>query len=449
MSKKSLFIIIILTLLACLTMPAQAQNRSITLREAQNMALRNNPNLRNVGEVMYQADLMIYKAWAILLPNLSMDGSVTRNNSETTMAFPDFANMDPNTGEMPMNEIVMQDLWSQKFGFTANMTIFNARSIPLLKNAYENQDSAEYNGRHQKNELLFAVAEAYYQVSSTKKMIDVAEENLENAREFLKLSETRKTVGQATKIDVLRAETEVMNYEKELKNAKDSLQLAKTGLSYLIGINEDFDIAEPESVVPADGDLESLKQKALKDRLDLKVANLQKSMAERYRTEVWTQWIPVFDLTYNWSWASEEGFSGQNDSWRLIFGASWSIFDGGYRVADLYEKDSQMRMAKNQADQLSLDIREEVEKGKLAMVQQERNVEIARKQLELAEETHNLVKRQYELGMASSLDVLDAATRLSNARNDLILEQLRCDLNALQLNKSVGIYNTLATEGLN
>ena len=106
-------------------------------------------------------------------------------------------------------------------------------------------------------------------------------------------------------------------------------------------------------------------------------------------------------------------------------------------------------MAKNQADQLSLDIREEVEKGKLAMVQQERNVEIARKQLELAEETHNLVKRQYELGMASSLDVLDAATRLSNARNGLILEQLRCDLNALQLNKSVGIYNTLATEGLN
>jgi len=445
---KKHFVILISAVLLLLTfeMSAAAQNRNITLNEAQNMALRNNPNLRNVGEVMYQADLLIYKAWAILLPNLSMDGSITRNNSETKMSIPDFENIDPDTGEMPMNEIIMQDLWGEKFGFTANMTLFNARSIPLLKNAYDNQDGANFNGRHQKNDLLFAVAGAYYQVSSTKKMIEVAEDNLENAHEFLKLSQTRKTVGQATKIDVLRAETEVMNYEKELKNANDSLQLAKTGLSYLIGIKGEYDISEPEAVVPLDDSLESLKQKALKDRLDLKVANLQKIMAERYRTEVWTQWIPVFDVTYNWSWASEEGFSGKNDSWRLIFGANWSLFDGGYRVADLFEKSSQMRIAKNQADQLSLDIREEVEKGKLAVLQQERNVEIAQKQLELAEETHNLVKRQYELGMASSLDVLDASTRLSNAKSGLILEQLRYDIDALQLNKSVGVYNPLAMD---
>ena len=320
--------LVILILALCFSLPAAAEEpgdsgamRSVSLEQAQRLALEHNPSMKNIGESIYQAEVIIYKAWSILLPNLNANAAITLNKDEIKMQSPDLSDTTAlaaalaGTGEMPMNETIMQENWGKQFGFSASVPLFNAQSIPSIQNAYDNVDFSRLDGRHQKNELLFAVSSSYYQVRFAMESVHIAEEDLKNAQEFLRLAQARMEVGSGTQIDVLRAESEVMAAEKWLKNAQDSVVLAKTALAYLAGIEGPYEIREIIYSDPVNGDLMLLTKKALNDRLDLKSARIAVGMAERDRQNTWTKWIPSFDLTYNWNYTTTTGYTGENDSW--------------------------------------------------------------------------------------------------------------------------------------
>ncbi len=434
--------------------PSAPPVQTISLAEAQDMATKNNPSLRNMDELVYLADTTINTAWSMLLPNLSANGAVIRHQREIKVGFPDFSTMQPSDpsgflrpedfGTMGVSEITMQEKWTKSFGFTANMTLFNPRSIPLIQNAYDNTDKTRLEVQRLKNDLLFAVTSAYYQAHSMQEMIRVWEENLKIAEEFKRQSEARLQAGQSTTIDVLRAEIQLMDAQKELANAEDAHEMAKTAIAYLIGIEGDFVIAGPEQVSSINDDLDTLKERALKERVDLKEATIAGEMAKRSKTETWMKWLPAFDVTYDWSWNSSAGFAGENDSWMLIFGAKWNLFEGGGRIAELKSRESQIRMTQNSYDQLSLDIRQEVEQSYLDVNKKQRNVEMAEKQVALAEENHKLVSRQYEVGLVPSLDLLNASTELANLRTTQVIERLQYDISLLALRRAVGEYHSLA-----
>ena len=78
------------------------------------------------------------------------------------------------------------------------------------------------------------------------------------------------------------------------------------------------------------------------------------------------------------------------------------------------------------------------------VVQRHRNVDLAEKQVALAEENHTLISRQYQVGIVSSLDVLDASTELATKRITQVLERLQYDIAVLKLRKAAGEYSALA-----
>jgi len=382
--------------------PAAPPDKIVTLAEAQELAARRSPSARNLDELVYQADMDIRRAWAMLLPHLSAKGSVTRNKDEVALQFPDFSAFDPAdpTAPLPTSQTVIQEKWGQAFGFTANMTLFDPRSVPLIKNTHDYDDLSRLTARRLKNDLLYAVTAAYYQVHSMQELIGVAEKNLSLAEELEQVSAERKEAGLGNKIDLLRAELQVVRARKELDNARDADRLARSALA--------------------------------------------ETIAERSETEIKMRWLPAFDVTYDWSWSSAEGFAGEHDSWMLIFGARWSLFEGGGRIAELKAVQSRTRMAQNDLEQLRLDIRAEVEQAYIEVGRQRRNVEIADVQNDLAEENLTLVDKQYRAGAATSLDALDAATELHNQRVARVLERLRYDVAMLSLSKAIGEYHSLA-----
>ena len=275
-------------------------------------------------------------------------------------------------------------------------------------------------------------------------MTDVAKENLATAQQFQNQSEALKRTGQGTKIDVLRAEIQVLDAQKVLSNNEDSLIMTKTALAYLTGIEGEFDIETPENVAGVENNLDTLKKDALDHRMELKEAAFAQSVSERAKNETLMKWLPVFDVTFAWNWNSAAGFAGKNDSWLLIFGAQWKLFEGGSRIAEYKTRKSQMRQANNQLEQAALNIRKEVDQGYTDARKKKRNLDIVGKQLELAETNHQLVSRQYEVGLVSSLDLLAASTEAANKRIEKVIAKLQYDLSVLTLKKAVGEYSSLA-----
>lgn len=417
--------------------PPASATLQLNLEQAQRMAVRNNQNIKNIDEVIYQADVLILSAWSMLLPNISANGAISRNNQEIAVDFPN-----PNSGKI--DQIVVQDLWSKSFGFSVNMAIFNPRSIPAIKMAYDDTTRTRLEAQIKKNELLFAVTSSYYQINSLKELIGVHEENLKVAKEFQKRSEALKKAGQTTNIDVLRAQIEVMDAERQLADTQDSLVMAKKALAYMVGIEGDYETAANEPVTFGGGSVEELKEKALAKRAELESATVSKRIAERAEREMWMRWLPSFDVTYNWNWNSAGGFAEEKDSWMLIFGAKWSLLEGGSRIAEMKKRKSNTRMAENEIRNLELGIKQEVDEDFLEVKRRRRNLEYTEKKVALAEENHHLVNRQYQVGLVSSLDVVEATSRLAASRINQVVERMQYELAVLTLKKSAGDYHDLA-----
>ena len=62
----------------------------------------------------------------------------------------------------------------------------------------------------------------------------------------------------------------------------------------------------------------------------------------------------------------------------------------------------------------------------------------------LAEENHKMISKQYEVGMANSLELTDAANELANKKVMQVVAKLEYELSLLTLGKTVGEYSSLA-----
>lgn len=422
----------------------------LTLENAQALALKNNPAVKNVEESIYQAEALIIQAWAILLPNIAANAGAFKMDQGaalSSLAGGGTDGTDPNS-QMTLPAYYLNE-WGYTYGYTANMTLFNARSFPLLKMAYANVDRTQLQGQHQQNELLHAVAVAYYNVLSLEEGVATAEDHVRVVKEFLRQSTVLKEIGQGTKIDVLRAQTEVLRAEQDVLNSKDAVIQAKTALRYLIGMSTEVPFtllleSSGTKIETEQGEtLEDFQNSALENRLDLQAAHLGLTIAQKDYRQTLARWIPDLGVSYTWSRYFSDGFNDDMDTWQISFGARWSILEGGMKFADAAQKRSMVRIEENNIRQLRLDILQEVEQRFLAMQQSERNLELAEKQLKLATDTAHLINRQYELGLASSLDVLNANTTMNTLQKNLIIERLKHQLAQLTIQKAIGDYHFL------
>jgi outer membrane protein TolC len=418
--------------------PPPTQTRIITLGEAQEMAINSSYDAMYLREKVYQADIAVKQAWSILLPNLSAQGSVTRNKEEVSIAFP--------TGvpEQPTIDMTIQDLWAKSVGFAANIALLNPQSIPIIKLAKDATEKERLSSQIARNEILFAVTALYYQAYASKDLVSVNRENLATAEEFLRHATYLKEGGQGTKIDTNRGELQVLQAKQTLDDSLDTQHRLMVALKYMIQTDEDFDIVGPGDVVPLDKSLSDLQSDALDKRIELKEAAVQRRMADRMRMQTITQFLPVLDVTYQWSWASATGFTGSNVNWMLIFGAKWLLFQGGYHIWEYKKNQSQTRMADINIEKIKLDLKQEVENKYIDVEQQRRNVEYADQQESLSEINQDLISKQFEAGIITSLDVAAATSTLATAKQLRVYKRLLFDLAVLTLRKSAGEYNTLA-----
>jgi len=422
------------------------QNPTISLKQAHRMAALNNPNFKNIGVAMKEAETLTSSAWTVLLPQINANGAIVRNEKEIAMSFPDFSEFNPANpaAELPSQEVVMQEKWSKTFGVTANMPLFDPQSIPQIKRAHKNSERVRHTAKREKNELLFAVTTAYYQVHAMQEMVAVWQENLDIAQTFEDLSEAKARAGRATRIDVLRAKLQVTEALRGKANAIEAVKLAKSSLALLTGLKGDFQVSAPKKIAPVTAALEQLERKAKDHRVDLKEAQLTSDMAALAKTETLLKWMPKLDITYNWNWNSTEGFSGENDSWMVIFGASWNLFDGGRRIAETQLRSLDSQRAENTISAIELDIFEEVRSAYIRMNNLKHNLELIDSQVALADENYALIAKQYQSGLATSLDLQLASSELTKKKSARVIEQLKFEIATLSVQKVAGEYHQLA-----
>jgi outer membrane protein TolC len=148
------------------------------------------------------------------------------------------------------------------------------------------------------------------------------------------------------------------------------------------------------------------------------------------RAQRW-RWAPTLSAFGNARKFNYDNFARDRYSWAIGGQLDWLIFDGGNRDAQRHVAAAQVAEAHARMALLRDTIRDDLANGRRRLETKRQGVAAAERSVELARETLELVRVQYEAGNVTQMDLLQAQDAivasyegLAHARFDLAAADL-------------------------
>lgn len=399
-----------------------------SLEDLYRIALTHSEKVKITEENIRIAEAGKDKAVAGLLPRLSAFGGYT-------------AYTDNKTAWTGTGWTVTQPDGAKSWGVKLDQTLYmNGREFLNLAISRENLRKSRHDLDAVREEYLLGVSFAFYDVLKAKKALEIAESNLERLRTYRDAAATRLRIGEITKTVLLRAEGELSGAMSDRIKAANALALAKAVLARVAGIEGEYGLKEPD---PGEGQAASLKDlqaEAEKNRSDLRSLELQKKIAEDQVRTAKSGFWPSLTVT--------AGYTGQDqspmpatlvrDSTYGGVSLNYPFFEGGLRRAEVNEAKTKQRQAELSYRDALKSIHIDVQNAYLDLETQEGVVKFLQDQLVFARDNFNAVSKQFDFGLAHSIDVIDANNLLLSAQRQLADATYNYHLSLLKLKRATG-----------
>ncbi|NMC97381.1 MAG: TolC family protein [Deltaproteobacteria bacterium] len=433
MMKKSL--LCMMTVLAtALLSAANAVAQEYTLREIYQKALNTSEKMEIARENVYVAQMSKDKALSLLIPRLTAYGTYNR-----------FTEDKYNTAN-----IMIQPEDSAAWGVRADQTFsLSARELDALRIAGQSISKSEYDLDWAKSDFLLAVASSFYDVLKAQKALDITVANLERLTKYYHLVETRMKVGELTKTALLRAQGELSGAKSDYLKASNALKLARAALTRLTGVEPDFRLKEETVSLSEACDIQGLRKSASDLRTDLKSYDMQTKMAGqqvKYARGAFWPSVGLFAI-YN---RADQDPAGSTFNDENIYGGislTFPFFEGGLGMAEFREARAKERQARLAYDDLKKSVDIEVEAACLDLDTLKGSLKFLEDQQIFARDNYNAVMKQFENGLATSLDVMDANTLLLTADKNVVDALYNYQLASLTVKKSSGTLLQFVRDG--
>ncbi len=451
-------------LLALLPGAGHAAER-VSLQDALSAAEQNNLDLKIVHENTEQARALYGQAWSSLSPKLQAGVNYTYNKDEIAIDFAETAmwpsdlrplfeaiNYDrPDVVGAVFDEVEKQEaearadiepivIQAQDY-FDWNVSViqplFNAPALPALRGTKANRSAATLDEEWTRAQILGAVTRSYYGLVVAQQSLDISTTAVDNAAAHAALAREQVNVGLAAPLAASQAELALARTRRQLKDAQARLLQAQEVFALMTGITGAVEVAMPqEPQVSVDSLQDALGHRD--GRADLQAAALRQDMARYQLRADQLGWLPRVDGRFTYSWTENEGFSGEKDWWMLTVGATWTAWDGGYRLNTSRAYKSQYRQTQYMAERARLEADQQIRLAWQSYDRAQTAYSMVQDELALAEDTLGLATRGFEAGANSWLDVQDAELMVQQARLGLLAERMNRDLAALDLELALG-----------
>jgi outer membrane protein len=406
-------------------MPVCVHAKEYSLDELYRIALERAERIKLSEEDLYVAKTGKDKALSLLLPKLSAFGNYTKY---TTEKYNDMGTL-------------LQPDRATSWGLRADESLsLSGRELTALSISKENIVKSQHDLYATREGYLLSIASAYYDVMKAKKALDITESNLERLIKYRNAAEKRLKVGEVTKTVLLRAQGELSGARSDAIKAINALELAKAVLARTVGIEGDFQLKEAP---PEDMNItteSSFQEMAFSERADLKSLEVQKKMAEKQVQYAKGAFWPSLSASGVYA-SSDQSPATQTlvrDSTYGLLSLNFPFFEGGLRRAEVREARARERQSALVYDDFKKSIGIEVQSAYLDLVTQKGTIKYLEDQVVYARDNFNAVSKQFEFGLAQSLDVMDANTLLVTAERNLAEAVYNYQVAILKMKKATG-----------
>ncbi|MBI4629324.1 MAG: TolC family protein, partial [Candidatus Rokubacteria bacterium] len=156
-----------------------------------------------------------------------------------------------------------------------------------------------------------------------------------------------------------------------------------------------------------------LLAEALRQRPEYKQEKLKVDAAQAFVRQTFRNFFP--DITAGGFYGAQR--ADMNEVWELNLGLTWSIFDGGNRIARYREARAAYDAAQARVKAKELDISREVEQTQLSLAETEERIQAAQAAVASAQENFRLAQGRFDAGVGTILELTDAQLALTQAQN--------------------------------
>lgn len=422
---KQVCLCLITVLLALPLFSSGSLAQEYTLKDLSRQALKNSERIKYAEENLYLSQMLKKKARAVLMPRATAFGTYNRFSED----------------KFTSAGLMIQPQESGTWGVRAEQAFsLSLRELNALKMAGQSIEKSEFDLDTAKEDFILAVASSYYDALKARKAVEITAANVERLTQYRYSVERRVKVGELTKTALLRAEGELSGAQADYLRAINALKLCRAALIRLTGIEENFRLKNEENLPDKMESLEYLRQSAADFRADLKSSDRQIRMAVEQIKYARGAFWPSAGLFAVYNGADQSPVSATLNRESILAGVSLSFpfFEGGLRLAELNEAKAKERQALWLHEDLKKNVDIELQSACLDLETQKGTLKFLQDQLVFAEDNFNGVLRQYDNGLATSLDVMDANTLLLSSEKNAAEALYGYQLAYLKVKKSSG-----------
>ena len=416
---------LLMTICMCLgiVVAAEAQQKlELTLEEALNIALSDNPTITVANYEVERYDYVRKQALATLYPQVDASAQYALALRRQEMAE------------------------GLSFGGKNTFNVAGNVSLPLfvpsvyrqLKMTRTQMEMAVESARSTRIDLIAAVSASYYSILLAEQSLSVLEEAAVTTDRVVKNTEELYKNGLAAEYDYITARVQRSNLEPQILQLKNGVDIAKLQLKMYLSIPEDVDV----EVI---GSLDDFKDMAmlgadyeldLENNTTLKNLDLQLELLEHQEKLIQTTRMPTIaafgQISYIGQERSELGgllggmTGGSSTAEQSKFWWQYPISIGAQINIPLFaglKKTNQLREVRNQREQLRLQ-RDYAEQGVRLQVQQSVNTLLTARSMMLsnaetvlqAEKAYEISLARYEAGAGTILELNSAQLSLTQAQ---------------------------------
>lgn len=401
-----------------LTLLALPDTLSLTFQEALQRAYNQAPAVRLAGVEIEEKELERLKVLSEFFPRITGQAQVMRLDQAPSFTFevvPGYP-IEMTLGDEYIDIIqtgIQLPLWT--FG----------RRLQGYALAGEAVELARLDSLEARRNLRLNLAELYVNITALSDAERLTEAALENAARHRRNIEDKFNQGLVSHYDLLQAETKEAELMPELIDVRQQKATLAVRLGILLSLGPDTALAFksewelPETISSSYSFEEVVSRRPAWQRIELGQQMIDRQIKIKQREA-----LPVLAAGANYSMQRSPLTNGEWDAgWSYSLALQAPISSGFANYAEVKRLENQKIKLDIQAEALRFQVRSELEETRGEWEIAHARLSTSRAKEAEAVELISIVKKRYQEGLASDIDLLDAELALRKARNDRIMAE--------------------------
>lgn len=382
----------------------------LTLTDCARLALAQSPLLKSVAQDQIASKEAVGEVRGAYYPTFGVRGGASRWQNYAFL---------PNGLSNPDISSVIgpTDDWSAG-GFSRYLLYDSGVRRANLEGAKALELTIAQQGESTRQNVIFDVHQAFYQLAVATELRTVAQTSLSNDEAHLGVAKNRQAAGDTTAADVLRAQVEVDNAKAELIRTESLIRIAKGDLNTVMGLSAEMpveiDVRGADQEVVFAPNIPTLLEQAIQTRPEIKAARSAVDNARKQVQAAKGDFGPKIYADGSYGWRDNSPALAE-EVWFAGITVELTAFEGFSSRHKLNRTRAELSKAEEGLEQVSLAVRKDVWSACARIQEAKELIQATLTQVRDAEESLRLMAARYKAGSATFTDLLDAQTAFTAA----------------------------------